>query len=456
MNRISKRTGVVFLLVLLLMSGVTFFVAEFIAMSDDWVIYTGSPHIYKGDNLNCGVVIDRENLLLADLRNDRIYSSSSALRKATVHWLGDRYGSISAPSLSAYASQIAGYDRINGVYHYANSGGIIQLTLSGKLQEAALAALGDRKGTVAVYNYKTGQILCSVTTPTYDPDNVPDFENDTTGAYEGVYLNRFTQAVYTPGSIFKIVTLAAALEEIADIQSQYFTCTGNYQIGTESITCERAHGKQTLKQAFNNSCNCAFGNIALELGAQTLESYAEKFAITEAVSFDGITTASGNFDVVNAPDLLLAWSGVGQHTDLINPCSFLRFVGAIAAGGSWAEPYLVDNITVAQNTTYTAQTKYGEKILSEQTVSTLQQYLRSNVSERYGDQHFPGLNVCAKTGTAEVGGAQRPNAMLAGFVVDEAYPLAFIVCVEDAGYGSTVCIPIAAQVLNACKSVLDS
>ena len=73
----------------------------------------------------------------------------------------------------------------------------------------------------------------------------------------------------------------------------------------------------------------------------------------------------------------------------------------------------------------------------------------------YGDWNFPGLTVCAKSGTGEVGNDRRPNATFAGFVTDEAYPLAFFVAVEDAGYGSTVCVPILAPVLEACKTLLD-
>ena len=93
--------------------------------------------------------------------------------------------------------------------------------------------------------------------------------------------------------------------------------------------------------------------------------------------------------------------------------------------------------------------------MSAETAKILQAYLRNNVQQRYGDGYFPGLQVCAKTGTAEVGGDQKPNAMLAGFVMDEDYPLAFMVCVEDAGYGGTGCLPIASQVLSACKAAID-
>ena len=456
MNRIAGRAGIVLLLVLLLVAGFSFFVAEFVTDADNWAVFSGSPHVYSGSNLDCGVVVDRENILLADLRDGRSYSNVEALRKATVHWLGDRYGSISAPALSHYAAQIAGYDLLNGVYHYGKTGGVVSLTLSAQAQQAALKALGDKKGTVAVYNYQTGQLLCAVTTPTYDPDNVPDITNDTTGAFEGMYVNRFTQSTYIPGSIFKIVTLAAALETVSDIEDQTFFCSGSYTVEGDKITCESAHGEQSLKSAFCNSCNCAFAQVALQLGGKTLERYARQFGVTDRITFDGITTAEGNFEAAEASQVNVAWSGVGQYNDQINPCAFLTFVGAVAGGGKGALPYLVEEITVGSTTTYSADTRTGDRVLSASTAQRLQEYMRNNVQSRYGDSNFPGLTVCAKTGTAEVGGDRKPNAMLAGFVTDAAYPLAFVVCVEDGGYGGTVCIPIAAQVLAACKDALDS
>ncbi len=440
---------------LVLVAGLVFFIVEYSTRADNWVVSSGSPHVYSGDNINCGVIVDRDNLLLADLQGERKYSQWESLRKSTVHWLGDRYGNISAPAISHYAQQIAGFDLVSGVYSYGDSAGIVELTLSAKVQQAALEAMGNYKGTVAVYNYKTGQILCAVTTPTYDPDNPPDITQDTSGMYEGLYLNRFTQSTYIPGSIYKIVTLAAALETIADIQDRTFTCNGSYEVQGEKITCEVTHGQQSLKNAFSNSCNCAFAQIAIELGGETLGAFAKKFGITEPITFDGITTAAGNFEAANAA-VNVAWSGVGQYNDQINPCAYLTFMSAVAGNGQPVNPYLVERIAVGNSQTYQAQISTGEKILSDATVQVLQEYLRNNVSSVYGDWNFPGLTVCAKTGTAQVGGEQKPNAMLSGFCLDEKYPLAFIICVEDAGYGSTVCIPIASKVLAACKETLDS
>ncbi len=452
MNRIASRAMALLLVAALLVGGYVFFLVEYIAKADDWVVFSGSPHVYTGGNIGCGVVTDREGVLLLDLNGGRTYSNLAALRQSAVHWVGDRYGSVSAPALAHYASQMAGYDFVGGVYNYGQSAGVAQLTLSSKMQMAALEAMGDYSGTVAVYNYKTGQLLCAVTTPTYDPDDVPDITAGD-GNYEGIYVNRFTQSTYIPGSIFKIVTLAAALETDPKVADETFTCTGKYKIGTEEITCEESHGHQSLKQAFRNSCNCAFAQIALELGGQTLQSYVEKFGIIDSVSFDGITTAKGNFQAENAEDLNVAWSGIGQYLDLVNPCAFLTFMGAVANDGKVTMPYLVEEISVAGNRTYDAKIKVGERIMSEETAVTLQHYLQNNVNDKYGAEHFPGLTVGAKTGTGEVGGGKKPNAMLAGYVEDDKLPLAFIACVEDAGYGRTVCIPIVAKILEAAQKL---
>ena len=143
MNRIAGRGVITLLLALVLVAGFSFFIAEFVTQADDWAVFSGSPHVYNGDNINCGVVVDRDHILLADMQDGREYSASEALRKATVHWLGDRYGNISAPAISHYAQQIAGFDLVGGVYSYGDASGVVELTLSGTAQQAALEAMGS-------------------------------------------------------------------------------------------------------------------------------------------------------------------------------------------------------------------------------------------------------------------------------------------------------------------------
>lgn len=456
MNRIAKRTWVAMVLSLLLFSGLVFFLCEFIIESKHWTIQDNSPHVYNDEGkLTCGAVTDREGLLLLNSNDGRVYSSDATIRKSTVHWVGDTYGMIYAPVVPHYSEYLLNYNVFNGVYHYGDSKTVARLTLSAQIQAAALEAMGDYKGTVAVYNYETGEILCAVTTPTFDPNTPPDVEGDVGQENEGLYYNRFTQGQYIPGSIFKIVTLAAVLEEFPDITQETFTCTGSCVFGPDEITCEDPHYDQTLQQAFRNSCNCVFAQLSERLGPQKLRGYVEKFGVMDSISFDGVNTAKGNFDISDAMDAGVAWSAIGQHKDQINPCGFMTFMGAIAGGGQGVTPYVVDSVMAGKQTTYQAQGAVREPIVTEATAEILRSYLRLNVSEKYGDSNFPDLSVCAKTGTGEVGGEKKPNAMFTGFLADEAYPLAFIICVEDGGYGSKVCVPIASQVLQTCKTVMD-
>ena len=456
MNRITKRTWIMGLFLLVLLGGLLVFVFEYVTEAEKWVSFSGSPHLYNSSNIGCGSITDRSGELLLDISQGRTYSDSAATRKSTLHWLGDRKGYINAAAVSTYAGAMVGFDRINGVYDASGEGGTARLTLSAKVQNAALEAMGDRKGTVAVYNYKTGEILCALTTPTYDPENVPDIASDTTGAYDGVYLNRFVQSAYVPGSIFKIVTLSAALDCVPGIAEKTFTCRGKIEYGTEAVTCEKAHGTQTLKQAFANSCNCAFAQIAELVGRNNMVKYVEQFDVTKTLSFDGITTAAGNYDIADTAQVTFAWSCIGQHSDLVNPARYMTFMGAIAGGGVGVEPYLMEHVENGGETTYQAKTKKTDRLMPESVANTVAEYMRNNVKSVYGDGNFGGLPVCAKSGTSQLGGGQKSNAMFAGFVDSEDYPLAFMVVVENGGYGSHTCVPILSKVLAACKSVLDA
>jgi peptidoglycan glycosyltransferase len=331
----------------------------------------------------------------------------------------------------------------------------MELTLSARVQAAALKAMQGRKGTIAVYDYKTGRILCAVSTPTFDPDNVPDIDGDTSGAYEGVYLNRFTQVTYPPGSIFKIVTTAAAIDCVDGIWDMTFECDSVYELQGSRVTCEVAHGVLDLKSAMARSCNCAYAQIAQMIGSEKLAGYAGQFGVTRSVRFDGITTAEGNFDLTEADKVALAWSAIGQYTDMVNPCAYLTFLGSIGAGGQGAVPYIVERVTAGEKITYQAQTKLNDRIMDANLAETMTELMRNNVVNVYGSGNFPGLTVCAKSGTSELGGGRTPNAMFAGFVADAEYPLAFIVVVENGGYGSHTCVPVLAPVLAECKAVLD-
>ena len=454
MKKVSGRAIFPLILAIVLLAGTVLLCVRYFVKAGEWVTFSGSPHVYTGVNLDGGVVTDRDGTLLLDSTDGRTYSADAVTRTATMHLLGDRYGYIQAPLLGSFADDMIGFDKINGLYGAEGTEANAALTLSAAAQTAAYQALGNYHGTVGVYNYKTGEILCAVTSPSYDPDNMPDVDADTSGAYDGVYVNRIFQAAYTPGSIFKIVTLAAAIETVPDWESLTFTCEGKTIIGGQEIICEGVHGTITLKQALAHSCNVAFGELAGKVGTKALMEYAEKLGLSESFECDGIPVKAGTVDLKDADAGDLAWAGIGQYTDQVNALTFMRAMGRIAGGGTGAEPYLMAKITRGEKTAYEAKSETSSRALKAETAAKLTEYLRNNVATMYGDWQFGGLNVCAKSGTAEHEG-ETADAMFAGFCVDENCPLAFVVFVENGGSGSAVAAPIAAKVLQVCAAAIN-
>lgn len=461
MNRVIKCSAFMLILVISLAVGILFFLGDYLLNAQTWVMSAGSPHVYSDSGSVSTVVTDRYGQVLMNVADQKEYSEDAALRTSIVHWLGDREGNISAPIVSYYSGLLTEYNVLTGVYTYVEPGpSQVTLTLSAQVQKAALEAMGDYKGTVAVYNYKTGEIICAVSTPAFDPVNLPDIAGDTEGKWDGAYVNRFLKSTYTPGSIFKIVTAAAALETIPDILEQTFECNKEVIYGADGIdkvSCGRAHGVQTFEQAFRNSCNCAFSQIANQLGGEVIQRYAKQMGIDSSISFDGITTASGSFSFEGEADVMVAWSAIGQHKDQVNPCQYMTMVGTIAAGGSGVQPYIVAEVTGGGWDDYTAKAVSTGRIMSTETALKIQSMMQFNVEDYYNAEgkYFEGLTVCAKSGTAEVGGGQD-NSMFAGFVADEEYPLAFMVVMEDGSYGRITCVPIISQILAVCKEVMDS
>lgn len=455
MKKVSKRAVAVLFLSFLLLIGSAAFVVRYFLHGADWAVFPGNPHTYSNGILNSGILTDRSGTVVLDATEGRQYAEDADLRKAMLHLLGDREGYIAAPMLQEYADQFVGYNPLTGTYHLTDKVSTGKLTISAQVQKKALEALNGRAGTVGVYNYKTGEIFCAVSSPTYDPDQVPDIAGDTTGAYNGVYVNRFFNATFVPGSIFKLVTTAAALETLPNASALTFQCDGSFDVEGDTVNCNGVHGSVDLKGALAHSCNVAYGQLALQLGPEVLTAYAEKLGVLDSFTVDGYHTAKGNFDLTDAPNVDVAWSGIGQYTDLINPCGFLRIMGVIGGGGEAAEPYLmasVDSTSLLGD--YKAGTEKTGKLLDAATCQTLTEMMRNNVQQIYGQSNFGDLPVCAKSGTAEVDGEQMPHATFAGFVDDDSCPLAFIVVVENAGSGSAVCSSIAGAVLQECAAVL--
>jgi cell division protein FtsI/penicillin-binding protein 2 len=454
MKKVSLRSYFALVLAVVLTLGLAVFTVKYFVKAGDWIVFSGSPHVYTGANLNCGIVKDRDGNTLLNATDGRVYSQNVETRTSTLHLIGDRSGFINAPLLGHFADKLIGYDKVNGTYTLLGHKITASLTISASVQSAALKALEGRSGTVGIYNYKTGEILCAVSSPSYDPDNVPDIQNDKTGAYSGVYINRFFEAVYTPGSIMKLLTSTAAIETIPDIYQQKFQCAGSSIIGGQKINCNGVHGTIDFSNALAQSCNCTFGAISTEVGAKTLQSYADKLGITSSFSCDGYETAAGHYDLSSAEEGDVAWAGIGQYTDQVNAYAYMRFMGILGGGGEAAEPYLMKSIQNGLIQTYTAQTKTTGQLLNPVTAQKMATMMHYNVVTIYGENQFPPYYACAKSGTAEQDG-KKANAMFAGFLKDDTYPLAFVVFIENAGSGSGQAAPVASAALNAAVAEMS-
>ena len=438
MKRVRGRALITLCVAACLLLGLSLFCIRYVAQGRDWVGFFGSTYFENG------AIYDRNGTLLYDGETGD-YAESKGVRRATMHLVGDR--NIATSLRNVMGGRLSGYNPVTGT---AFGGHDLYLNIDANLNETAYTALGGKKGVVAMYNYKTGEILCLVSAPSFDPENPPSASALEDSRYEGVFLNRFFSSTFTPGSIFKIVTTAAVLERKADWETWRFTCPGHMEIDGQQITCPTLHGADmTLGEAFARSCNCAYAQLALDLGGERLQAYAKQGGLLSPVEISGITTATGSFVVGKAASGDLGWSGSGQFQDMINPATFLMMLGGIANDGNAVVPTLLKKETISDSKVPGALGKgrSQQSIWKQETCQKLREMMRNNVMETYGQKQFGDLPVCAKSGTAEVGSGS-PHAWFAGFVDDEKTPLAFLVLVENGGSGASVAGSVAAKLLR--------
>jgi len=449
MRLILKRAIVLLVLISLLVCGFVLFLAKYFINAPKWASHPANKHLYKnGQMISSGSILDRTGKVLFTVDGGVArYNDNKTIRTALMHAIGDMEGNVAAGAKTAFKDKLMGWNFINGAYHFDKSdfGNDITLTLDADLCAVAYNALNGRKGAVGVYNYKTGEIICMVSTPSFDPKSPPNVA-DNPEKYEGVYMNRFLSSAYTPGSIFKLVTAAAAIDTFDDAESRVYRCEGEKIIDGVAVTCLTAHGDVTLEKALAESCNIAFAQISLELGAEKLQEYANLAGFNSSIRVDGIDTAKGKVDLTEAGGGELAWAGIGQYTNTANPLNFMVYVGAIANDGVAVYPRILDGGGIFAEAA--AVPGNSERILEDNTARTLGRMMRNNVLSKYGEKNFQGLEMCAKTGTAEVGEGIKPHAWFAGYLNREDAPYAFVVIVENGGSGSQVAGAVAAKVMK--------
>ena len=300
-------------------------------------------------------------------------------------------------------------------------GSDISLTVDQNACAAAYNALGAKTGRCWCTTTRPGRCWQRSAPPTFDPNAVPE-DIETNEAYKGAYSTTPCPAALPLAPSFKIVTAAAAMEKYPDTWSSLsYDCQGSVTLGESTVTClhGNAHGTQDLAAALGNSCNVYFAQLANDLGAEALQQKAEEMGFNTQLDFSGISVSQSTIDLSGANANELGWAGVGQYTVLSNPYHMMVLMGPSPTEASMWSPGsprgrpAVDGLTGGSRQLVTATEAQNLKTL-----------LRNNVEYYYGDYLFPsGMNVCAKTGTGEVGEDQGPNCWMVGFGDSPAVPL---------------------------------
>lgn len=462
MQKIRSRVGLCTFILIFFFAGLLVFLNQYRKHAREWFLQPYNRHLYSQDNvLVSGTVRDRNGLILSTVNDgQRIYNGDETVRISTLHVVGDPYGKIGTSALATLYTELISYDRIRGIAAVSENGNTVNLTIDADLNAAAYEALDGRNGTVCVYNYKTGEIMALVSTPAYDPENIPE-DLEENEAYSGVYLNRFFSTTATPGSVLKPVILQAALENLtaSDIDPSQtgpisecrFNCKGIISFSDGYVKCPKIHGSQTLSETLANSCNCAYAAMAVALGNVRVSEYMQRSGLTSSYRVGAVNTARGTFSVTGVADYRLGYAGVGLYLDQVNPCSLMVYYAAVANGGTAAVPNTVRSVTDAKGReVYKPELTMTGKILSEGSSALIRQMLQNDVIATYGKDRFP-CAIAAKSGTVERSGGAS-DSWFAGFTTDADKPYAFVVFIEHGGSGSRAAGSVAAEVLKALTS----
>ena len=427
---------------------------------DNWASNVYNPRLASTAS-DRGDITDRDGVTLATINDagEREYLSNEAARRALSQTVGDTAGMSGAGVESFFSSTLLDLstsltDRLSELFNSARHvGSSIQITVDARLQAGVAAAFpSGYSGAVCVLNYRTGEILAMVSMPNYDPSAVNNSEE---GVADTAYLNRCLQGLYTPGSVFKIVTLASALDYDPNVVRQIFTCSGTWEYEGGSIVCmsgRTAHGNVTLEQAFTKSCNVTFGKLAYQLGADRLRATAEAFGFNENFKFGDFVVYNSSFPGEMRNMNSLVWAGIGQGEVLVTPLHMAMISGAVANGGVMMQPYLVKNITTSlgQTTRKGASSAYRQ-VMSSSTASTIAKYMYETVKSGTATRGaVSGYTVCGKTGSAETSDdkTKATNAWYTGFLFENDHPYAVSVVIEEGGAGGNLAAETAAQALK--------
>ncbi len=330
----------------------------------------------------------------------------------------------------------------------------VQLTIDKNIQKIAEKASEKiPAGAIVVMEVKTGKLRAVVSTPNYDPNNISASLNE-----EGSpFLNRAFRG-YSLGSIFKIVTAAAALENNIQIQEPY-ACTGSTTAGGKEFRCyqQKAHGEVSMETALEKSCNSYFINLALQIGREKLLAQAQKMGLgKENVLADGFTSAAGILPALAEidSDAALANLAFGQGKLLVTPLQVAGVLASIANDGNYTEPSLIEGLIdengqIAQK----KPQKQSERMMSRATASILSRYLIHAMESNYSRIAMPVYGGAGgKTATAQSGWIQYGEEILhtwfAGFYPAQNPKYSIVIMNENGKFGASDCCPVFKEIVD--------
>lgn len=313
-------------------------------------------------------------------------------------------------------------------------------TIDRRLQYVCEESLADETGSGAalVMDGETGQILAWASLPVFDPNNVEDY----LGEEGDCLINKVSQAAYAPGSVFKIVTAAAALESGVCGTDFKFTCEGETTVHGITMTCVTAdgkgHGEIDMEEAMAVSCNCYFARLGEMTGVETILQTAEKMGLGQKVLDDFPEEAAGNLpseDETGNWDTANISIGQGQLT--ATPLQIAAMTSVIAEGGVLKSPYVVmDDADDPENTK-------GKRIISEETARAIEKMLASVMKDGTGSGNRP-LPVWGKTGTAQIGDYddKKSNCWFTGYCRCGGRTYVITVVAENGVSGASTALPV--------------
>jgi len=420
-----------------------------VTYGDQWFSTPYNPRISTANNIaNAGSIYDRNGVLLAHSQgNTRHYASNSDMRRAVSHTVGDVYGK-SLGAETYFAKYLYGYDKglldIVAAASGGTRGGDIYLTIDARLCNYIYDNM-EHNGAVVMMDYTTGEVLASVSVPTFDPENINTSADDETGSR---YLNRVTQGRYPPGSTMKVVTAAAALEHGAT--DMVIECKGSETVAGKPVTCpiKGGHGRVDFASAFERSCNIYFALVSVELGGPAMTRGADRFAFNYEFDFNDFNMLKSNFEL-SGGNYDLAWAGIGQYKDLVTPMHNMLISAGIANGGTVMEPRTLLEVKYGDRTAYRADAKKFRDETPVAVADDVSRLMRGTVSRGTAvSADIGGATVNGKTGTAEFisDGEVKNHSWFVGFIEDPVHPYAIAVILEGAGFGSAHAAPLAGRV----------